>query len=101
MIPAVSERRLIVSLYTMSWKVKSFCRLICKMCVKYALDCQFYYHISVFRHFEARIQKQGLNLKINIREYRRGNQKWIIQRNWQHRAHKMKKNKTKTQHNMH
>ena len=29
-----------------------------------------------------------------------GNQKWTIQRNWQHRAHKMKKNKTKTRHNM-
>jgi len=29
-----------------------------------------------------------------------GNQKWTIQRNWQHRAHKMKKNKTKTQRNM-
>jgi len=27
-----------------------------------------------------------------------GNQKWTIQRNWQHRKHKMKK--TKAQHNM-
>jgi len=26
--------------------------------------------------------------------------KWTIQRNWQHRAQKTKKNKTKTQHNM-
>ena len=26
--------------------------------------------------------------------------KWTIQRNWQHRVHKMKKNKAKTQHNM-
>jgi len=26
--------------------------------------------------------------------------KWTIQRNWQHRVHKTKKNKTKTQHNM-
>ena len=25
-----------------------------------------------------------------------GNQKWTIQRNWQHRVHKTKKNKTKT-----
>jgi len=37
---------------------------------------------------------------INVREYRRGNQKRTIQRNWQHRVHKTKKNKTKTQHNM-
>ena len=39
-------------------------------------------------------------LYINVREYRKGNQKWTIQRNWQHRVHKTKKNKTKTQHNM-
>ena len=25
---------------------------------------------------------------IKIREYQRGNQKWTIQRNWQHREHK-------------
>ena len=37
---------------------------------------------------------------INVREYRRGNQKRTIQRNWQHRVHKTKKNKTKTHHNM-
>ena len=33
---------------------------------------------------------------INFREYRRGNQKWTIQRNWQHWVHKTKN----TQHNM-
>ena len=37
---------------------------------------------------------------INVREYRRGNQKLTIQRNWQHGVHKTKKNKIKTQHNM-
>jgi hypothetical protein len=26
--------------------------------------------------------------QINVREYRRGNQNWTIQRNWQHRVHK-------------
>jgi hypothetical protein len=26
--------------------------------------------------------------KINVREYRRGNLKWTIQRNWQHSVHK-------------
>jgi len=29
---------------------------------------------------------------INVREYRRGNKKWTIQRNWQHSVHKTKKN---------
>ena len=37
---------------------------------------------------------------INVREYRRGNLKWTIKRNWQHRALKMTKNTTKTQHNI-
>jgi hypothetical protein len=31
---------------------------------------------------------------MNIREYRRGNQKWTIQRNWQDRVHKTKKSTT-------
>jgi hypothetical protein len=39
-----------------------------------------------------------LIMYINLREYRRGNQKWKIQRNWQHSVHNMKKNKAKTQH---
>ena len=34
-------------------------------------------------------------LQINAREYRSGNQKMIIQRNWQHRVHKTKKIKQK------
>ena len=39
--------------------------------------------------------------QINVREYRRDNQKLTIQRHWQHRVHKTKAtNKTKTQHNM-
>ena len=46
--------------------------------------------------------KQTLNtlnsMGIVVREYRRGNKKWKIQRNWQHRVHKTKKNETKTQH---
>ena len=32
--------------------------------------------------------------EINVREYRRGNQKWTIQRNWQHEE---KQNKNKAQ----
>jgi len=38
--------------------------------------------------------------EINVREYRRINQKWKIQINQQHRTHKTKSNKAKTQHNM-
>jgi len=37
---------------------------------------------------------------INVRENRRGNKTRTIQWNCQHRSHKTKKNKTKTQHNM-
>jgi len=32
---------------------------------------------------------------MNVREYRRGNTKWTIHGNWQHRGHNTKKNKTK------
>ena len=39
-------------------------------------------------------------LSINVRENRRDNLKLTIQRNWQHRAHKKKINKMKTQHKM-
>ena len=34
-------------------------------------------------------------LKINVRENRSGNQELIIQRNWQHRAHKTQDEDTK------
>jgi hypothetical protein len=37
---------------------------------------------------------------IHVTEYRNGNQKWPIQKNWQDMINKTKKNKTKTQHNM-
>jgi hypothetical protein len=37
---------------------------------------------------------------INVREYRKDNQIWTIQINWQHRVYKTKTNKTKTQHIM-
>jgi len=34
--------------------------------------------------------------EINVRQYRRGDQKWTIQRNLQHRVHKTKTDKRKT-----
>ena len=42
-------------------------------------------------------QLQLFTNDINITEYQWGNQKWTIQRNWEHRVHKTEKNKTKTQ----
>ena len=36
--------------------------------------------------------------KVNVREYRMGNQRWSNQRNWQHRVHKTKTNQANTQH---
>ena len=35
----------------------------------------------------------------NVPDYKRGNHNWTIQRNWQHRVHKTKINKAKTQRN--
>ena len=32
--------------------------------------------------------------QINVRENRRGNQEWTVQRNWQHWVHKTHKTKT-------
>ena len=57
---------------------------------------------TIFEHFP-----KGSNINvghdktfINVREYRRSNKKWIIQRNWQHRLYMTKTITTKTQHNM-
>jgi len=36
---------------------------------------------------------------MNTKEYRRGNQKWTIHRNWQHWVHKTGKKETKQKHN--
>jgi hypothetical protein len=44
--------------------------------------------------------KTNKALLINVREYRRDNQKRTIQRNWQHKVYKTKQNKTQTQHNI-
>ena len=38
-------------------------------------------------------------LYINVKEYRRGNQKWTIQRNWQHWVRYTRRRKTKQKHN--
>ena len=57
--------------------------------------------IKIFQwSYKLRCIKFEHSMEINVREYRRGNPKRTIQRNWQHRVHKTKINKTKTQHNM-
>jgi hypothetical protein len=48
--------------------------------------------IKVFKNEDNTYMKDNV---IGDRKYRRGNNKWTIQRNWQHWAHKTKKNKTK------
>ena len=40
-----------------------------------------------------------ISKKLNVREYRRDNQKRIIQRNWQHRIRYTRQRKTKQKHN--
>ena len=57
-----------------------------------------YYNIN--RQQITKVQGSFAYYQINVREYRPGNQKWTIQRKWENMAHKTKKNKTKTQHNM-
>ena len=37
-------------------------------------------------------------LYINVKEYRRGNKKWTIQRNWQHWVRYTRRRKTKQKH---
>ena len=51
---------------------------------------------------EVCIAEQYVQILINFRDYRMGNQKWTIQRNRQHwyTRNKTKTNKAKTQHNM-
>ena len=39
--------------------------------------------------------------EINVRENRRGNQEWIIQRNWQHLVHKTQAEKNKKKNTTH
>jgi hypothetical protein len=34
------------------------------------------------------------NVETNVRQYRKGNRKWTIQRNWQHNEEKQQKHNT-------
>ena len=55
-------------------------------------------HIKEPRHMTLEIQILAWDRPTrNVREYRRGNQKWTIQRNWQHRVHNTKIHKNTTQ----
>ena len=56
-----------------------------------------------FNYFEyAMVSSYPIDSKyeINASEHRRDNQKWTVQRKWQHRLNKTKKTKTKTQRNV-
>jgi hypothetical protein len=82
--------------------------VLCTLC------CQFFciVHLFFFQVLRYVIENYTIFVRkvktgwhcinmINISEYRRGNKnKWTIQKNWQHRVYKTKKNKAKTQHNM-
>jgi hypothetical protein len=87
-------------------KNKIFAKSALYNCVQHILCCVVVLFLDLFT-YPARsnlLKTCSLHLKmrssINIREYRRVNQNRTIQRNWQHRVLKMKKNKTTTQHNM-
>ena len=60
------------------------------------LGCSIGY-IRIVTHKEIQHVVLVIQLKINVKEERRGNKKWTIQIN---RQHKTKKNKTKAQHNL-
>ena len=65
------------------------------------LDTKYirYLHLSSFIA-TSKDNYHDLHRYMNVREYRRGIHKRLIQRNWQHRIHTTKKNKTKTQHDI-
>ena len=65
--------------------------------VEFGRMCHCFQKPTQDREFISQFVKY---VKVKIREHRRGNQKWTIQRNWQHRVHNTKNNKTKTQHNV-
>ena len=79
----------------------SGCWLILSVCIIMSFDFPF---VRLFGNFVITLISKFLrsdckiqSFTINVSEYRRDNQKWIIQRNWQHRTHKTKKNTAKTQ----
>jgi hypothetical protein len=68
-----------------------FIFVLCTLC------CQFLWIVTEGAIKKGQSRETGnIGYTINVREYRRGNQKRTIQRNWQHRVHKTKINKTKS-----
>ena len=57
-----------------------------------------YYLVYQSINFSTITEAFNILIQINVREYRRGNQKWKIQRNWQHIGTQDKEKKT--QHNI-
>ena len=60
------------------------------------IDCLFLLFFFLCSFYCLQITASVV-ISINAREFQRGSQKWTIQRDWEHRVHKMKKNKI--QHN--
>ena len=55
----------------------------------------YYNQPSLNNNSKTELQKRlVMTYLTNIRENRRGNNKWLIQRNWQHMVHKTNKNTT-------
>jgi len=59
-------------------------------------SCKYLRNLNAMKETVNLTLKTQLFAKINVREFRRGNQKWTIQRSWLHRVYKTKKNKNTT-----
>jgi hypothetical protein len=77
----------------------SGCWLILSVCIIMSFDFPF---VRLFGNFVITLISKFLrsdckiqSFTINVSEYRRDNQKWIIQRNWQHRTHRRRTTKQK------
>jgi hypothetical protein len=55
------------------------------------------YNYNSFLH--ETLYRNCTQIQINLRKYREGNQKWTIQRNWQHSVRYRRRRKTKQKHN--
>jgi hypothetical protein len=60
---------------------------ICRHLLSSEKQYDYVQKINILFQFEAVADILNVR-KENVREYRRGNQKWAIKRNWQHGIHK-------------
>ena len=72
--------------------------------INYVIKRKVLHHLLLLKSIAVQSQVSSISivfmsrtsLQINVREPRMGSQKWTIQKNWQYREHKTKKNKIKT-----